>query len=208
MTTIVSVRRNGVVAVGGDGQVTMGQSTILKDNACKVRRLFKGRVIAGFAGSTADAFTLLDLFEKKLEAHQGILERACVALVKDWRTDKMLRKLEAILIVADKEHSFLITGAGDVVRMDDDILATGSGGNYALAAARALVRNTDMGAEDIVKKSLEIAGEICVFTNQQHIIDTITSDEADSKDKASEQSSSDSSSDSNKQDHDSAWTAD
>lgn len=208
MTTIVSVRRNGVVAVGGDGQVTMGQSTILKDNACKVRRLFKGRVIAGFAGSTADAFTLLDLFEKKLEAHQGILERACVALVKDWRTDKMLRKLEAILIVADKERSFLITGAGDVVRMDDDILATGSGGNYALAAARALVRNTDMGAEDIVKKSLEIAGEICVFTNQQHIIETIKSDEADSKDKASEQSSSDSSSDSNKQDHDSAWTAD
>lgn len=208
MTTIVSVRRNGVVAVGGDGQVTMGQSTILKDNACKVRRLFKGRVIAGFAGSTADAFTLLDLFEKKLEAHQGILERACVALVKDWRTDKMLRKLEAILIVADKDHSFLITGAGDVVRMDDDILATGSGGNYALAAARALVRNTDMGAEDIVKKSLEIAGEICVFTNQQHIIETIKSDEADSKDKASEQSSSDSSSDSNKQDHDSAWTAD
>lgn len=208
MTTIVSVRRNGVVAVGGDGQVTMGQSTILKDNACKVRRLFKGRVIAGFAGSTADAFTLLDLFEKKLEAHQGILERACVALVKDWRTDKMLRKLEAILIVADKEHSFLITGAGDVVRMDDDILATGSGGNYALAAARALVRNTDMGAEDIVKKSLEIAGEICVFTNQQHIIETIKSDEADSKDKAPEQSSSDSSSDSNKQDHDSAWTAD
>ena len=208
MTTIVSVRRNGVVAVGGDGQVIMGQSTILKDNACKVRRLFKGRVIAGFAGSTADAFTLLDLFEKKLEAHQGILERACVALVKDWRTDKMLRKLEAILIVADKEHSFLITGAGDVVRMDDDILATGSGGNYALAAARALVRNTDMGAEDIVKKSLEIAGEICVFTNQQHIIETIKSDEADSKDKASEQSSSDSSSDSNKQDHDSAWTAD
>lgn len=208
MTTIVSVRRNGVVAVGGDGQVTMGQSTILKDNACKVRRLFKGRVIAGFAGSTADAFTLLDLFEKKLEAHQGILERACVALVKDWRTDKMLRKLEAILIVADKERSFLITGAGDVVRMDDDILATGSGGNYALAAARALVRNTDMGAEDIVKKSLEIAGEICVFTNQQHIIETIKSDEADSKDKPADNSSSDSSSDSNKQDHDSAWTAD
>ena len=208
MTTIVSVRRNGVVAVGGDGQVTMGQSTILKDNACKVRRLFKGRVIAGFAGSTADAFTLLDLVEKKLEAHQGILERACVALVRDWRTDKMLRKLEAIVFVADKEHSVLSTGDGDVVRMDDDILATGSGGNYAIAAARALVRNTDMGAEDIVKKSLEIAGEICVFTNQQHIIETIKSDEADSKDKASEQSSSDSSSDSNKQDHDSAWTAD
>ena len=173
MTTIVSVRRNGVVAVGGDGQVTMGQSTILKDNACKVRRLFKGRVIAGFAGSTADAFTLLDLFEKKLEAHQGILERACVALVKDWRTDKMLRKLEAILIVADKEHSFLITGAGDVVRMDDDILATGSGGNFALAAARALYYNTEMDAKTIVQKALAIAGDICVFTNQNQIIETI-----------------------------------
>ncbi len=181
MTTIVSVRRHGVVAVGGDGQVTMGQSTVLKDNACKVRRLFKGRVIAGFAGSTADAFTLLDLFEKKLEAHQGILERACVALVKDWRTDKMLRKLEAILIVADKEHSFLISGSGDVVRMDDDILATGSGGNYALSAARALVRNTDLSAEEIVKKSLEIAGEICVYTNQNHIIETINCDDSATK---------------------------
>ena len=186
MTTIVSVRRNGTVAVGGDGQVTMGQSSILKDNARKVRRLFKGRVIAGFAGSTADAFTLLDLFEKKLEAHQGILERACVALVKDWRTDKMLRKLEAIMIVADKEHSFLISGTGDVVRMDDDILATGSGGNYALSAARALVRNTDLSAEEIVKKSLEIAGEICVFTNQNHIIETIGpgDDSATTKDSA------------------------
>ena len=180
MTTIVSVRRKGIVAVGGDGQVTMGQSSILKDNARKVRRLFKGRVIAGFAGSTADAFTLLDLFEKKLEAHQGILERACVALVKDWRTDKMLRKLEAILIVADKEHSFLISGTGDVVRMDDDILATGSGGNYALSAARALVRNTNLSAEEIVKKSLEIAGEICVFTNQNHIIETIDSNQPES----------------------------
>lgn len=173
MTTIVSVRRNGVVAVGGDGQVTMGQSTVLKDNACKIRRLFKGKVITGFAGSTADAFTLLELFEKQLEAHQGILERACVSLVKQWRTDKMLRKLEAILIVADKNSSFLVTGSGDVVRMDDDILATGSGGNYALAAARALVRNTDLGAEEIVKKSLEIAGEICVFTNQNHIVETL-----------------------------------
>ena len=209
MTTIVSVRRHGVVAVGGDGQVTMGQSTILKDNACKVRRLFKGRVIAGFAGSTADAFTLLDLFEKKLEAHQGILERACVSLVKDWRTDKMLRKLEAILIVADKEHSFLITGAGDVVRMDDDILATGSGGNYALAAARALVRNTDMGAEEIVKKALEIAGEICVFTNQQHIIETIASDDAD-KSKATDKDTtakSQESAEGPKDSHNSAWTA-
>ncbi len=181
MTTIVSVRRNGVVAVGGDGQVTMGQSTVLKDNARKVRRLFKGRVIAGFAGSTADAFTLLDLFEKKLEAHQGILERACVALVKDWRTDKMLRKLEAILIVADKDSSFLISGSGDVVHMDDDILATGSGGNYALSAARALARNTELSAEEIVKQALQIAGEICVFTNQSHIIETISNNEEQAK---------------------------
>lgn len=173
MTTIVSVRRGNTVAVGGDGQVTMGQSTVLKGNALKVRRLFKNQVIAGFAGSTADAFTLLDLFEKKLEEHQGILERACVALVKSWRTDRALRKLEAILIVADKSASFLISGTGDVVKMDDDILATGSGGNYALAAARALCANTDLGAVDIVKKSLEIAGDICVFTNQNHVIETI-----------------------------------
>ena len=173
MTTIVSVRRNNVVAVGGDGQVTMGQSSVLKANAVKVRRLFKGKVIAGFAGSTADAFTLLDLFESKLEEHQGILERACVALVKNWRTDRALRKLEAILIVADKNASFLVSGTGDVVRMDDDILATGSGGNYALAAARALVANTDLDAQTIVKKSLEIAGDICVYTNQNHVIETI-----------------------------------
>ena len=173
MTTIVSVRRNNVVAVGGDGQVTMGQSTVLKGNAVKVRRHFKGKVIAGFAGSTADAFTLLDLFESKLEEHQGILERACVALVKNWRTDRALRKLEAILIVADKNASFLVSGTGDVVRMDDDILATGSGGNYALAAARALVANTDLDAKTIVKKSLEIAGDICVYTNQNHVIETI-----------------------------------
>lgn len=173
MTTIVSVRRGHTVALGGDGQVTMGQSTILKGNAVKVRKLFQGKVIAGFAGSTADAFTLLDLFEAKLTEHQGILERACVALVKEWRTDRALRKLEAILIVADKNDSFLISGTGDVVRMDDDILATGSGGNYALAAARALCQNTDLDAKTIVKKSLEIAGDICVFTNQNHIIETI-----------------------------------
>lgn len=202
MTTIVSVRRNGTVAVGGDGQVTMGQSSILKDNAHKVRRLFKGRVIAGFAGSTADAFTLLDLFEKKLEAHQGILERACVALVKDWRTDKMLRKLEAIMIVADKEHSFLISGTGDVVKMDDDILATGSGGNYALSAARALVRNTDLPAEEIVKKSLEIAGEICVFTNQNHIIETINVNEPDPAEKKAQTASA------NDANQGAAWSAD
>ncbi|MGN0902921.1 MAG: ATP-dependent protease subunit HslV [Succinivibrio sp.] len=173
MTTIVSVRRNGVVAVGGDGQVTMGQSTILKGNARKVRKIFHDKVITGFAGSTADAFTLLDLFEKKLEEHHGVLERASIELAKMWRSDRALRKLEAILIVADKDDSLMITGTGDVVRMDDDILATGSGGNYALAAARALMDNTDLSAVDIVKKSLDIACNICVFTNENHIIETI-----------------------------------
>lgn len=173
MTTIVSVRRNNVVAVGGDGQVTLGQSTILKGNAIKVRKVFHNRVIAGFAGSTADAFTLLDLFEQKLEEHQGILERACITLAKLWRSDRALRKLEAILIVADKKASFLITGTGDVVRMDDDILATGSGGNYALSAARALYENTDLSAADIVKKSLKIASDICVYTNGNHVVETI-----------------------------------
>ena len=176
MTTIVTVRRNGVVAMGGDGQVTMGQSTILKSNAIKVRKVFHGKVIAGFAGSTADAFTLLDLFEKKLEEHQGILERASIELAKLWRSDRALRKLEAVIIVADKHASFMITGTGDVVKMDDNILATGSGGNYALSAARALVRNTDMGAEEIVRKSMEIASEICVFTDSYLTVETLESD--------------------------------
>ena len=176
MTTIVTVRRNGVVAMAGDGQVTMGQSTILKSNAIKVRKVFHGKVIAGFAGSTADAFTLLDLFEKKLEEHQGILERACIELAKLWRSDRALRKLEAVIIVADKRASYIITGTGDVVIMDDDILATGSGGNYALAAARALVRNTDLGAEDIVKQALSIASEICVFTDSYQTIETLESE--------------------------------
>ena len=177
MTTIVSVRRNGIVALGGDGQVTMGQSTILKGNAIKVRKIFHNKVIAGFAGSTADAFTLLDLFEKKLEEHQGVLERASISLAKLWRSDRALRKLEAILIVADKSDSLMITGTGDVVRMDDDILATGSGGNYALAAARALVQKTDLSAVDIVKKSLDIACNICVFTDSFHTIETIDSNQ-------------------------------
>ena len=176
MTTIVTVRRNGVVAMAGDGQVTMGQSAILKSNAIKVRKVFHGKVIAGFAGSTADAFTLLDLFEKKLEEHQGILERACIELAKLWRSDRALRKLEAVIIVADKRASYMITGTGDVVIMDDDILATGSGGNYALAAARALVRNTDLGAEDIVKQALSIASEICVFTDSYQTIETLESE--------------------------------
>ena len=173
MTTIVTVRRNNIVCMGGDGQVTMGQSTVLKGNAIKVRKIFHDKVIAGFAGSTADAFTLLELFEKKLEEHQGNLEKASISLAKLWRTDRALRKLEAILIVADKKDSLMITGTGDVLRMDDDILATGSGGNYALSAARALMENTDLEAEDIVRKSLSIAGDICVFTNSNQTIETI-----------------------------------
>jgi ATP-dependent HslUV protease subunit HslV len=176
MTTIVTVRRHGVVAMGGDGQVTMGQNTILKGNAVKVRKIYKDQVIAGFAGSTADAFTLLDLFEKKLEEHQGNLERSAIELAKLWRTDRALRKLEAILIVADKKMSAMITGTGDVVRMDDDVLATGSGGNYALSAARALMRHTDMGAEEIVRESLKIASEICVYTDSFQTVETLKSE--------------------------------
>lgn len=177
MTTIVTVRRNGIVAMGGDGQVTIGQNTILKGNAVKVRKIYKDQVIAGFAGSTADAFTLLDLFEKKLDEHQGIIERAAIELAKLWRSDRALRKLEAILIVADKRMSVMITGTGDVVRMDDDVLATGSGGNYALSAARALIRHTDMGAEEIVRESLKIASEICVYTDSFQTIETLKSED-------------------------------
>ncbi|MDD7022003.1 MAG: ATP-dependent protease subunit HslV [Aeromonadales bacterium] len=176
MTTIVTVRRHGVVAMGGDGQVTMGQNTILKGNAIKVRKIYKDQVIAGFAGSTADAFTLLDLFEKKLEEHQGILERAAIELAKLWRSDRALRKLEAILIVADKRMSVMVTGTGDVVKLDDDVLATGSGGNYALAAARALMRHTDMGAEEIVREALKIASEICVYTDSFQTVETLKSE--------------------------------
>ena len=155
----------------------MGQNTILKGNAVKVRKIYKDQVIAGFAGSTADAFTLLDLFEKKLDEHQGIIERAAIELAKLWRSDRALRKLEAILIVADKRMSVMITGTGDVVRMDDDVLATGSGGNYALSAARALIRHTDMGAEEIVRESLKIASEICVYTDSFQTIETLKSED-------------------------------
>jgi len=162
--------------MGGDGQVTMGQNTILKGNAIKVRKIYKDQVIAGFAGSTADAFTLLDLFEKKLEEHQGILERAAIELAKLWRSDRALRKLEAILIVADKRMSVMVTGTGDVVKLDDDVLATGSGGNYALAAARALMRHTDMGAEEIVREALKIASEICVYTDSFQTVETLKSE--------------------------------
>ncbi|MBL1417650.1 MAG: ATP-dependent protease subunit HslV [Moritella sp.] len=172
MTTIVSVRREGKVVMAGDGQVSLG-NTVMKGNARKVRRLYNGQVLAGFAGATADAFTLIERFEAKLQAHQGNLERAAVELAKDWRTDKMLRNLEALLVVADKKNSFIITGNGDVVQPENDLMAIGSGGNFAQASAMALLENTELDAEEIAKKALTIAGNICVFTNGFHTIETI-----------------------------------
>ncbi|TCJ98858.1 ATP-dependent HslUV protease subunit HslV [Volucribacter psittacicida] len=176
MTTIVSVRRNGKVVVGGDGQVSLG-NTVMKGNARKVRRLYNNKVLAGFAGGTADAFTLFELFERKLEMHQGHLLKSAVELAKEWRTDRALRRLEAMLIVADAEESLIITGNGDVVQPEkDQILAIGSGGNYALSAARALVENTQLSARDIVEKSLKIAGDICVYTNTHFTIEELPND--------------------------------
>jgi ATP-dependent HslUV protease subunit HslV len=172
-TTIITVRRNGSVVVGGDGQVTLG-NTIMKANATKVRKVYHDKVIAGFAGATADAFTLLERFEGMLERHSGQLRRAAVELAKDWRTDRMLRRLEAMLIVVDKESSLLISGTGDVIDTADDLIAIGSGGPYAQSAARALFDNTDQSARDIVEKSLEIAGEICIYTNQSRTIEEIS----------------------------------
>ncbi|WP_346351365.1 ATP-dependent protease subunit HslV [Oceanimonas sp. AH20CE76] len=172
MTTIVSVRRNGKVVIGGDGQVSLG-NTVMKGNARKVHRLHNGKVLAGFAGGTADAFTLLERFEAKLQAHQGNLERAAVALAKDWRTDRALRRLEALLAVADDKHSFIITGNGDVVQPEQDLIAIGSGGPYAQSAARALLENTDMDARDIVEKALSIAGDVCVYTNGNQTIEEL-----------------------------------
>ena len=172
MTTIVSVRRNGHVAIGGDGQVSLG-NTVMKGNARKVRRLYNNKVLAGFAGGTADAFTLFERFEAKLELHQGHLMRAAVELAKDWRTDRMLGKLEALLAVADTTCSLIITGNGDVIQPENDLIAIGSGGPYAQAAATALLQNTELSAQDIVEKSLTIAGDICVYTNQQHTIEQL-----------------------------------
>jgi ATP-dependent HslUV protease, peptidase subunit HslV len=163
-TTILSVRRNGRVVVGGDGQVSMG-NTVMKGNARKVRTLYHGKVLAGFAGGTADAFTLFERFEAKLEKHQGHLVRSAVELAKDWRTDRMLRRLEALLVVADKESSLIITGNGDVIEPENSLMAIGSGGPYAQAAARAMLDNTELDARSIVEKGLEIAASICVFTN-------------------------------------------
>jgi len=170
-TTIVSVRRNGVVAVAGDGQVTMG-NTIVKGNARKVRLLAEGRVIAGFAGGTADAFTLFELFEAKLEQY-GNLSRAAIELAKDWRTDRRLRRLEALLCVADRENSLIISGNGDVIQPEDDLMAIGSGGPFAQAATRALLDNTKLSAAAIVEKALQIAAGICVYTNQSIVIETL-----------------------------------
>ena len=174
-TTILSVRRNGKVVIGGDGQVSMG-NTIMKGNARKVRRLYGNKVIAGFAGGTADAFTLFERFEGKLEKHQGNLLRAAVELAKDWRTDKMLRRLEALLTVADHTASLILTGNGDVIQPENDLMAIGSGGQFAQSAARALLENTELSARDIVEKGLTIAGQICVYTNTNFTIEELDSD--------------------------------
>jgi ATP-dependent HslUV protease subunit HslV len=171
-TTIVSVRRDNKVVIGGDGQVSQG-STVMKGNARKVRRLYKNQVIAGFAGGTADAFTLFERFEEQLEKHHGKLVRSAVELAKLWRTERALRRLEALLVVADKESSLVITGNGDVIEPEDSIMAIGSGGSFALSAARALVGNTELDARQIVEKSLTIAAEICVYTNLNHTIEEL-----------------------------------
>lgn len=172
MTTIVSVRRGDKVVIGGDGQVPLG-NTVMKGNARKVRRLYNGKVIAGFAGGTADAFTLFERFESKLEMHQGNLTKAAVEMAKDWRSDRALRKLEALLAVADETASLIITGNGDVVQPENDLIAIGSGGNFAQSAATALLENTDLSAREIVEKSLTIAGNICVFTNNFQTIEEL-----------------------------------
>lgn len=173
MTTIVSARRGNSVVIGGDGQVSLG-NTVMKGNARKVRRLYKDQVLAGFAGGTADAFTLFERFEAKLESHNGQLVRAAVELAKDWRTDRALRRLEALLAVANHEASLIITGNGDVIQPENDLIAIGSGGPYAQAAATALLQNTELDARDIVEKSLTIAGDICVYTNQHQTVEELT----------------------------------
>jgi ATP-dependent HslUV protease subunit HslV len=174
-TTILSVRRGNQVIIGGDGQVTLG-NTVMKGNARKVRRLYKDKVIAGFAGGTADAFTLFERFEGKLEMHQGHLVRAAVELAKDWRTDRILRRLEAVLAVADSKASLIITGNGDVIEPEESLIAIGSGGPFAQAAARALMENTKLSARDIVQKALTIAGDICIYTNNNLTIEELNND--------------------------------
>ncbi|MDD4803322.1 MAG: ATP-dependent protease subunit HslV [Syntrophomonas sp.] len=172
-TTIVAVKKDSQTAIAGDGQVTFGQNTVMKNNAVKIRKLYEGRVVAGFAGSVADAFTLFAKFEDKLRETGGNLTRAAVEIAKEWRTDRILRKLEALLIVADREKMFIISGNGEVIEPDDGITAIGSGGTYALAAARALVRFTEMTAPEIAKESLQIASEICVFTNNRITVEIV-----------------------------------
>jgi ATP-dependent HslUV protease subunit HslV len=171
-TTIMSVRRDGKVALGGDGQVTLGQ-VVVKASARKVRRLYHDRILAGFAGGTADAFALFERFEAKLDKHQGNLLRSAVELAKDWRTDRMLRRLEAMLAVADHESSLIITGTGDVIEPELGLIAIGSGGPYAQSAARALLENTQLDAETVVRKSLSIAADLCIYTNQQIVVETL-----------------------------------
>lgn len=171
-TTIVSVRRGNKVVIGGDGQVSQG-NTVMKGNARKVRRLYKDQVIAGFAGGTADAFTLFERFEEQLEKHHGKLTRAAVELAKLWRTERSLRRLEALLVVADRESSLIVTGNGDVIEPEDSLMAIGSGGPFAQSAAKALLQNTDLSAPDIVEKSLTIAADVCVFTNHNHTVEEL-----------------------------------
>jgi len=171
-TTILCVRRDGKVAIGGDGQVTMG-NTVFKQNAKKIRTIYSEKVVAGFAGATADAFTLFEKFEEKLESYRGNITRAAVELAKDWRTDKILRRLEALLIIADREHTFIISGTGDVIEPEEGIAAIGSGGAYAQAAAKALLENTQLGAKQIVEKSMKIAGNICIYTNENICIEEL-----------------------------------
>jgi len=171
-TTIVCVRRGDQVALGGDGQVTLG-SIVIKATARKIRKLYHDKVLAGFAGATADAFTLQERFEAKLEKHQGHLMRAAVELTRDWRTDRVLRRLEAMLIVADRSHTLVLTGNGDVLEPEHGLAAIGSGGAYAQAAAQALLQHTDLPPQDVVKRSLEIAAELCIYTNQNHLIETL-----------------------------------
>ncbi|EKR66558.1 MULTISPECIES: ATP-dependent protease subunit HslV [Leptospira] len=171
-TTILCVRKNGKVAIGGDGQVSMG-NTVMKNTAKKIRRLYDGKILSGFAGSAADAFTLFELFERKVQEFGGSISRSAVELAREWRTDRMLRKLEALLIVADKEESFLISGTGDVISPDEGVIAIGSGGNYALAAAKALYDHTDLSAREIVESSMKIAANICIYTNDHITLEEI-----------------------------------
>jgi len=171
-TTIIAVRHKGKVAMAGDGQVSMG-AAVIKHNARKVRRLYRGKILAGFSGGTADAITLCEKFEKKLEEYNGNLRRAAVELAKDWRTDRVLRRLEALLVVADEESTLLISGSGDVIEPDDGIIAVGSGGNYALAAARALVKHTDLDARTIAEEAMRTAAAICVYTNEQIVVEEL-----------------------------------